>query len=185
MQDQHIELPSRRLLIAVVIALLLALSSGFIITSYLGTFTTVTAQQVNAPAYRIAYLNHTGAYNKIDATIKRVAAYLKEANITASSACALFYDDPSVVPMEELRSKVGFLVTPYDTVPPALEIEEIPQREVVRVLFDGSTLIGSNKAYKAMKQWSVDHAYNLVLPSFEIYHEDNRTEYQLPIHKLP
>lgn len=185
MQDQQTELPSRRLLIAVAIALLLALSSGFIITSYLGTFTSVTAAQVNAPAYRIAYLNHRGAYNNIDAAIKSVAASLKEADITANSACALFYDDPSVVPEEELRSKVGFLISPYDTVPAPLEIEEIPQREVVMVLFDGSSLIGSNKAYKAMRQWSIDHAYNLVLPSFEIYYEDNRTEYQLPIHKLP
>jgi effector-binding domain-containing protein len=63
-------------------------------------------------------------------------------------------------------------------------VEEIPQREVAMASFDGGSLLGSYRAYEAMKEWATFNGYALSLPAFEIYHKDGRIEYQLPIQRV-
>lgn len=175
--------PSQRLLVLALTASFLAIVGTAAILYYLGMFRTVTVQQTIAPAYRIAYLPHTGPYNEIDETIAQVKKDLVEANINTTFPCALFLDDPSVVSSDRLRSKVGFLISGNGNVPNTVQVEQIAPREIVQASFDGSPVIGSYKAYSAMKQWSKDHGYSLSLPALEIYHEKGVVEYQLPIRK--
>lgn len=177
--------PSQRLLALALTASFLAIVGTVAILYYLGMFRTVSIQQTIAPAYWIAYLPHTGPYNEIDETIAQVKRNLAEANITTTSPCALLLDDPSIVSKDRLRSKVGVLISDGGDVPGTVQVEQIAPRKILQASFDGSPMIGSYKAYSAMKQWGKDRGYSLSLPALEIYHENGIVEYQLPIRKNP
>jgi len=158
------------------------LGSGGIL-HYLGVFTQVTVQQFTTPGYQIAYLTHIGPYDKIQETIDQVAEMLDPTTRSAATPCALLLDDPSVVAKTELRSKVGYLIRQTDYIPDGLALEQLAPTEVVQVFFNGSPVVGSYKAYTAMKQWSAYRGYVLHLPALEIYHQDGVIEYQLPIRR--
>ncbi|HHM04453.1 MAG TPA: GyrI-like domain-containing protein [Gammaproteobacteria bacterium] len=173
--------PPNKVLVLAVAALLLSVVGSAAILAYLGLFNAVTVQHYSAPAYRIAYLDHTGPYEDLQDVFDRVAGRLHQARITALAPCALLLDDPSVAAKNELRSKIGFLVDNGVSLHGDIHVLHIPPREVARARFRGSPVIGSYKAYAAMKQWGNDHGYTLSLPAFEIYHDDGEVEYQLPV----
>ncbi|MFQ5356186.1 MAG: GyrI-like domain-containing protein [Mariprofundaceae bacterium] len=173
---------SNKALAAVLAVLVLALFGGVGVAAYIGVFTDVIPGRITAPAYRIAYLNHTGPYNKIEPIIEQVAKILEGADIKADAPFALFFDESST-PGEKKRSKIGYIIGKNVYVPGPLEAEIIPGQEVVRATFDGSPMLGSYKAYSEMKSWATYNGYNLSLPALEIYHPEGWVEYQLPIHK--
>lgn len=148
---------------------------------YLGTFRQPALEKVMTPGYRMVYVNNTGPYSEIKYVFKEIEARLKGANITFIAASALFLDDPSMVASDKLRSKVGYLINDHERSPPDFNDERLLSQEVIQATFDGSPLIGSYKAYTAMRQWSADNHYQLNLPSLEIYYPDGRVVYQLPI----
>jgi len=172
----------KKLLIAMIIGLATALGGAFIIMFYLGAYKDPEVVRAVPPSYRIAYLPHKGPYDKIEPIIDRVAEYLRKAHIEPGTPCALLLDT-SKVPDAEKRSKIGYLVRRSDYIPAPLEVEDIPSREVVIASFKGGTLLGSYKAYAAMRKWARAHGYILMLPALEIYHPNGVVEYQLPIRK--
>jgi len=174
---------SNKFLMGILIGLLTALFGGVGVMYYLGMYTQVRVERITAPAYRIAYRMHIGPYDKIESTIKQVGAILRQAGGKPGDPCALFLDDVGKVPAGKRRSKVGYLVGRNDYVPSPLVAETIPAREVVRVMFRGGRLLGSFKAYKAMRSWARANGYKLILPALEIYHRHGPTEYQLGIRK--
>lgn len=164
--------------------LLTTLFGGLGVLYYLGMFSEVAATQTVAPSYRIAYLLHTGAYNDIAPTIKKAAKYLKRAGVEADTPCALFLDDTGSTQESQRRAKVGYLLKYGNIVPTPLNEEIVSERTVVSASFSGGTLLGSYRAYEAMKKWAKAHHYELVLPALEIYHPNGVTEYQLGIRSL-
>jgi len=178
-QHQHI---SNKFLIAILAGLLTTIFGGVGVMYYLGMFSEVTIIQTSAPLYRIAYLFHTGAYNNIKPSIEKAEEYLKKAGVEVDTPCALFLDDTGKIPENQRRAKIGYLLRRGDIAPGPLDEEQFPGREVVIATFSGGTLLGSYKAYEAMKKWAKIHHYTLVLPALEIYHPNGVTEYQLGIH---
>jgi len=179
-QPQH---PSNKFLSIIIVGLLTTLFGGTGVMYYLGMFSEVTVAQTSAPPYRIAYLFHTGAYNSIEPSIEKAEKYLKKAGIEADTPCALFLDDIGKTPESQRRAKVGYLLKNSDFVPAPLDEEIFPAREVITATFSGGTLLGSYKAYEAMKKWAKTNRYTLVLPALEIYHPNGVKEYQLGIRK--
>ncbi len=179
-QSQYL---SNKLIGLILVGLLTAFFGGVGITYYLGIFSKVTAVRASAPSYRMAYLFHTGAYNHIESSIEKVRGYLKKAGIETGTPCALLLDDIGKTPESQRRAKAGYLLKYGDIVPATLREETFPKREVVTALFSGGKLIGSYKAYEAMRKWAKTHHDTLVLPALEIYHPDGSTEYQLGIRK--
>ena len=167
-----------------ILALVLAIVGTATVLYYLGMFSSVTVTKTTSPAYRLAYFNHTGPYNDIQPVFDSITETLQSADIETIAPCAVFLDDPSIVSESALRSKIGFLVPWNSYLPGNIEDEEIPSREIIQARFRGSPIVGSFKAYKAMKQWSADHGYALNLPAVEIYHDNGEVEYQLPIQPL-
>jgi len=174
---------SKKFLGAVLAGLLTTLFGGLAVMYYLGMFTNVTVTRVSAPSYRIAYLFHTGAYNDIQPSIEKAAEYLKQAGIKADTPFALLLDNTGSTPESQRRAKVGYLLDAGGFAPSPLEEETFPARAVAMATFSGGTLLGSYKAYEAMKEWARQNHYTLVLPALEIYHPDGVTEYQLGIRK--
>ena len=176
--------PSRQFLAFVLAALLLALFGSFIVMYYLGSFTDAEVRRETTAAYRIAYLPHTGAYNEIEPVIEQVREVLQDANVKMLAPCAIFLDDTSSIPEDERHSKVGFIVERTAYIPGPLEVEDLQPRDGLIATFDGGAMMGSYKAYAAMRDWARDHGYALKLPALEIYHPDEGwSEYHLSIEK--
>lgn len=178
---QNEEGPPRKLIVGGLGAMVLAVVGTSWLLYYLGMFSQPRVDLFQAPGYRIIYITHTGPYSDLQNAFDRAAALLREAGLPQTTPCAVFLDDPSVVPENELRSKVCYLAYTLDRVPAGLQAENIPPREVVRATFTGSPLVGSYKSYAAMKHWANEQGRRLALPAFEIYHEHGTVEYQLPL----
>jgi len=181
-KKQITPLLSRNVLIFVFVSMLLTIFGGAGVMFYIGFFTDAKVQKNIAPPYKIAYLTQIGPYSDVKPTLERVAEKLKEANIEHETACVLLLDD-SNVPEEKRRAKIGYLVNQSTYVPGPLEIEELPQREILMATFNGGALMGSYKAYEAMKEWAKYNDYTLSMPALEIYHPDGVKEYQLYIRR--
>lgn len=178
MQNANTNSVHNNIIIFAMLALLLAIVGTAAVLYYLGMFNNPTVTKTTVPAYRLAYLHHVGPYDDIQPVFDTLEKALQ--NTDTIAPCAMFLDDPSIVPESELRSKIGFLVPWNAYLPGNVEEENIPHREVIQARFKGSPIVGSFKAYKAMKQWSADHGYTLKLPALEIYHINGEVEYQLP-----
>lgn len=176
-------LPSQKILILAVIGMLIAVAGGGGVMFYLGAFKNPEVYRDVTHEYRIAYVEHKGSYSELDAIFAQVAADLEKAGITTETPCALFLDDVDVVLEPDRRSQIGYLVKYGDDIPGSLEVRTIASREVVAATFKGGTLLGSYKAYAAMREWSKVNGYKLALPALEIYHSNGKVEYQLSIHK--
>ena len=174
---------SNKFLAMVLAGILTTLFGALAVLFYLGFFTRVQIEQIQSPAYRIAYLQHVGPYNQIEPTINLVAESLNKAGLAADTPFALLLDDNGQVKPENRRSWAGYLLPEQTAVPAGLLEDTIRSREVLRVRFSGGTLMGSYKAYQAMKEWAAAKGYQLVLPALEIYHPGQPKEYQLGIRK--
>ena len=183
MPDHSSQPLSRKFLGAILAGLMTTLFGGVAVMYYLGMFNRVEVRPIDAPPYRIAYLYHVGPYNDIAASIDKARDYLQRAGIKADTACALLLDDTGSTPEPKRRAKVGYLVDEHAIIPPQLEEERLHGRKALAVSFSGGKLLGSYKAYEAMKQWAKAHHYELLLPALEIYRADGVVEYQLGIRK--
>ena len=173
--------PPNKLLIAALAASFLAIVGTGGILYYLGIFTPVTITKETTSNYQFAYIPHTGAYSQLQSVFDEADRALSETDISPIARAALLQDDPSLIPEENLRSKVGFILSTHDRTPPGLIIEEIPSRVIASATFNGSPVIGSYKAYSALKEWCVANGFKPRLPALEIYYDDGVVEYQLPI----
>jgi len=176
-------LMSNKFLATVLFGILTTLFGTLAVLFYLGFFTRVQVAQVQAPPYRIAYLEHVGPYNQIEPTIKRVAQLLEKAGLETTTPFALLLDDNGQVKRENRRSRVGYIVPDQAVLPTGLLAGRIRSRQVLRVYFSGGTLMGSYKAYQAMKDWASARGYQLLLPALEMYPSGEPKEYQLGIRK--
>lgn len=176
-------LPSRKVLLLAAFGLVAAVGGGATVMLFLGAFDEPEVYREFTDNYRIAYLPHTGSYSDIRPVLDKVAEYLEKGGTEATTPCALYLDDVSMVAEAKLRSRVGYLVKQSDYIPAPLEEMLLESREVVAGNFKGGTLLGSHKVYKAMRKWAKYNGYQLAPPNLEIYHPNGRVEYQVPVHK--
>lgn len=174
--------PSRKFLALIGIALMLSLFGTGAVLLYLGKFTDVVVSKNTAPAYRLAYVMQVGPTSELDPLFENVKQQLAKAEVEPLAPSVMILDDNSVL-AKDRRSKVGYLVPRNAYIPAPLEVEEIPEREVLMATFDGSAMMGSYKAYPAMIEWANKYGYKLSMPALEIYHPEQPNEYQLNISK--
>lgn len=174
--------PSRKFLSLIGVALILSLFGTIGVMWYLGKFTDVVISKNTAPPYRLAFLMQVGPTSNIEHLFEEVENHLRKAEIKPTTPAVLILDDNSVL-AKDRRSKVGYIVPRGAYVPAPLEVEDIPEREVLTATFDGSAMMGSYKAYPAMIEWANKYGYKLSMPALEIYHPDQPNEYQLNVRK--
>ncbi len=80
------------------------------------------------PARRLAALPHTGAYHEVGRTFEKVSAVFSGRNLWggAKGMIGVYYDDPSTVAEDALRSHAGVWVGPDFDVPDDLEEATLP-----------------------------------------------------------
>lgn len=174
--------PSRKFLALIGIALMLSLFGTGAVLLYLGKFTDVVIAKNTAPAYRLAFIMQVGPTSELDPVFDHVKQQLDKAEVEPLAPAVMILDDNSVL-AKDRRSKVGYLVPQGAYIPAPLEVEEIPQRDVLMATFDGSAMMGSYKAYPAMIEWANKYGYKLSLPALEIYYPNQPNEYQLSVSK--
>lgn len=79
------------------------------------------------PARRAVCVSHSGPYYMIGAAFGRIAQWVKSTGTEAREGVGIYYDDPSVVPPDQLRSHAGQLVNiDFATDDPAVEVVDLP-----------------------------------------------------------
>lgn len=88
---------------------------------------TMDAQIKEMPARRAYAMAHKGAYNTIGQTFCQLWSWIQANNVPVRGCIGIWYDDPLITPVEELRSDAAVFV-PEDFVcdDPAVHLVEIP-----------------------------------------------------------
>ncbi|MDZ7289660.1 MAG: GyrI-like domain-containing protein [candidate division KSB1 bacterium] len=129
----------------------------------------------------MVYISHTGPYYQVAEKITQVSKMLQEKNVRTLDACGIFYDDPSTVPQEQLRSRAGFLVKGAVTVEAPLAIDTVAQREVIVAKVKAHPTVAPLKTYPKMQEWMKQNNFQAAGPGLEIYHANGVVECELPI----
>ncbi len=165
-------------ILALIIIVLVSISYKF------GAFESVELQQAARGPYQIVCLEHIGPYQQAPAKIEEVRALLEEKSIAIGNTCGVYHDDPTSVPQDQLRSRVGFIVEDSIMVEAPFMIDSLAQREVIIGTIKAHPAVAPFKTYPALNAWMQQNGYETAGPAFEIYHEDGFVECQIPIRKM-
>jgi effector-binding domain-containing protein len=167
---------SRKIGIVVGLVIVVFLS----VSLYFGIFNPVIIGTGVKGPYKVACLDHIGPYKNICNKICGTQKLLKQQNIPFASACGLYYDDPSKVPADKLRSKGGCLVD-KDFKADIAEKIDIPKREVVFAIVKAHPCVAAMKVYPKLMKWLSENKMEICGPCLEIYNNDGTVETQMPI----
>jgi AraC family transcriptional regulator len=127
---------------------------------YLGAFKTVELSEGDSGPFYILYVDHIGPYHKIVEKIQTVEVWAKNLPIGCRFSFGQYFDDPSKVDSDRLRSRGGCL---YDSPLPAnlnlpiqnnnqeFKIATIERQFYLQAHFDGSPSIGPFKVYPKLE----------------------------------
>lgn len=168
------------------------LAVGLLTMFWLGTFNeaVVHGPQERGP-FNVVYLEHRGPYQEIMSVINEVQKYLDQKGTAGREAFGEYFDDPSLVKPEDLRSNGGVIVDGLLEEGGRLEPEEpykfktIERRLYLVITFRGSPALGAMKAYPKADRWIEESDYVFSNePALEIYRMEGKkmiTEYLIPI----
>ncbi|MBC8312752.1 MAG: GyrI-like domain-containing protein [Candidatus Cloacimonetes bacterium] len=176
----------KKFLKVIIIIFCVALILLLILAILMGAFNKVELERTQRGPYTIACLSHTGPYHLIYKKIEKVDSILSEQKIGKLSACGIYYDSPAEVPQNLLKSKGGFIISKETQIDSSLvlEVEIIPQREVILAKFKGHPAIASLKIYPEIHKWLEKNEYRPFGACLEIYYDEKLVECEMPI-KLP
>jgi len=171
-------------LVMVISVIVFILFIALIIAAWsMGMFSRVAVSEQMRGQYYIVSIAHTGSYRGISEKIETVAQMLEKKQIDHSIACGIFFDDPSVVPVESLRSEGGFLIQDSIAVDSIFIMNRIPKRKVIVASIEANPALAWFKTYPALKDWMDKYAYQADSsePIIELYHTDGLVEVELSI----
>lgn len=147
---------------------------------HLGFFEPVRITEEIRGPYHLLFEDHRGSYFKIAELIDRVERDVKSKNLDCGKTFGEYFDNPSEVDEDRLRSRAGCLnENPYPATPP-YQSAELPAQKFVVAHFNGSPAIGPWKVYPKAKAYIEQHHLNRRGESLEIYSrsgESISTEY--------
>jgi AraC family transcriptional regulator len=141
----------------------------------------------NTEKMTIVYLEHTGSYDQMESVFGQLGGYAAQNGI-AGNMVGIFYDDPSVIRAESLRSEIGFVIPDGFMPDSGYGIQTIPARKVVYAILKGpyDKIAGE---YDYIKEWIAKKGYKMNGAVTEIYLEGGPnvppeqyvTEVQFPV----
>lgn len=170
------------------------LAAGVLTMLWIGTFNQalIEGPQERGP-FNVVYLEHRGPYHKIMGVVSQVQKYLDQKGIEGKEAFGEYFDDPSLVKPEDLRSNGGFILDELVEEGAEIELEEpykfktIERKLYLVLTFRGSPALGAMKAYTKADKWIEESDYVFANePTLEIYRMEGEkmiTEYLSPIAK--
>jgi AraC family transcriptional regulator len=131
--------------------------------------------------------NHLGAYHKINPIIQSVESFAKKFEVTCNETFGEYFDDPTSVSEDRLRSRGGCIV-PFETdfinskfsaadlKQEELELIELPPAKAVAAVFTGSPAIGPYKVYPKIDRYMQTHKLARKGSVMEVYKINSSTE---------
>jgi len=148
---------------------------------FYGVFSPVKITTGIRGPYLMVYMLHRGAYHQITEAIEKVGKLLDEEKISKTISCAIFYDDPRDVALEDLKSEGGYLV---DQRPLSLNhpfgLREIPKRGVILATTKAHPLIAPFKTYARIVDFMQMHHLEHDGPAMERYLPGGIVEVEMP-----
>ncbi len=168
----------RKIISIIVIIVLLILC----LLAYLGTFSNVEVTEKETDSYTFVYKEHIGDYSKVGTVFDEIYNSLIADDIETINGFGIYYDNPDVIIEEELRSKVGSIITDEqaqkidelglnykimtaDSV--YAVVTELPYRNKL------SVIVGVMKAYPAMAEYMEEKGYEIGNVGYELYDMEN------------
>ncbi len=124
--------------------------------------------------YYVAYIRHMGPYNLVGSVFGEIFAWASEKGLSTGPLMGIYYDDPSEVPPEKLRSDVCIVIKSGSEVEPdeRVKLKVIPSTKVAYTVYKGTwgdfDIPGT---YMKMREWVVENDYEVTRHPREIYHE--------------
>ena len=166
--------------ILIVILVLLLLVLAFL--AYMGFFSSLKIYEAKKGPYVIAFERFVGPYAKTGPVFDRVYKGLKAEGIETKRGLGIYYDDPSRVPAEELRSDCGVVIETKDLprfrkVKHKFKVKWIPKKDSVVLEFPIrnmlSYMMGPMKAYPALMKYAKEKGYKIKM-TYELYDESKK-----------
>lgn len=163
--------------ILIILVVIVLLAVGFL--AYMGLFSTMKVSEAKMGPYTIAYESFVGPYSQTGPVFAKVTAELKTAGIAATQGLGIYYDDPSKVPSDKLRSDCGAVIKNKDVtklylIRTKLKVKRLAKKDSIVAEFPIrnviSYMIGPMKAYPALTKYILEKKYKMTM-SYELYDE--------------
>ncbi len=178
-----------RVILWIVVVLVLAL---VLFLAYMGYFGNVQVSEQKMGPYTIAYESYMGEYKNTGTIFNKVNTLLKSASIESSVGLGIYYDDPSKVAKDKLRSECGSVISDKDAgkaskLDKMLKVKRIDAKQCMVVEFPlknmMSIILGTMKAYPELGKYAQAKGYKMSL-SYEVYDmKANKIFYVMEIKK--
>lgn len=146
---------------------------------YMGVYSQIKPHETKMGPFTIAYESFIGPYAKTGPVFARVAAALKAEGIVTTRGLGIYYDNPSQVPADKLRSDCGAVIeekdlAKFNTIRKKFQVKEIAQKDSVVVEFPIrnalSYMVGPMKVYPELTKYVGEKKYKVTM-SYELYNE--------------
>lgn len=144
---------------------------------YLGAFSSIKVVEKEMGPFVMAYESFVGPYQNTPPVFEKVQKILTDADIKSTKGLGVYYDDPSKVAQDKLRSDCGAIIEPQDLsklvkVRKELKVKVLPKRMCLVAEFplknQLSMIIGIMKAYPAIAKIAAEKKYKMTA-SMELY----------------
>jgi hypothetical protein len=161
----------------IVVALVVLLAAGFL--TYLGFFSEMKVSESLMGPYTIAYESFTGPYAQTGPVFANVYTVLKTVGIKTTLGLGIYYDDPSKVAADKLRSDCGVVIEAKDlaklkALQVKFKVKRLGQNDCLVTEFPIrntlSYMIGPMKAYPALMKAATAKGYQGIM-TYELYDE--------------
>ena len=129
------------------------------------------AKLKKSKAYKVAYIEHVGAYDKVPYGdyYDKLFVWTKHKNLRpAGPPMAIFLDRPEETPPEKLRCEVLIPIQGEAKPEGEIKIKEIPSTDVTSITHRGPTK-DYPKTYEKLRKWVDENGYVYAGPVMEIY----------------
>jgi len=163
--------------ILIMVAVIVLLVIGFL--AYMGLFSPTKAYESKMGPFTIAYESFTGPYAKTGPVFAKVYEAIKAEGIETPRGLGIYYDDPSKVPADKLRSDCGVVIeekemAKFNKVRTKFKVKKLARKDSVVVEFPIrntlSYMIGPMKAYPALMKYAGEKGYKMIM-TYELYDE--------------
>jgi effector-binding domain-containing protein len=139
----------------------------------------VDSGQMRGP-YHYAYLTQISDLSKMLEAQQTALHKLKEQKIESGAPIVVLTTDPRVTKRKEQVAQVGYLIDPGAQVAEPLKVADIPARRVVVAHVRAHPTFAPGKAYTALLKFLDAQGLKLVLPTVEIY-QDNELSVEMAL----
>ena len=150
---------------------------------YAGAFEKVTIIDQQDGPYIIAGLDHKGSYSKISGVFQEVNNTLKSVNIESGRTLGIYYDNPSLVDEEVLRSFAASILEGENLINVAsisqtsLFLDTIANANALVVDLPARSIfcymIYPMKVYPAFEKWNIEKGNSPTI-AYEVYDVQNK-----------